>query len=158
MAQQASDLSKESLKRIIQEGDARELVLQAETLGTKFGKKKGRDSPVTTNQIRAIFGTVRQIEMNWPIRTSQDKQDEQKEKEQREKAERAKRSLMLLKPKVVYRAARERAPEFKQFAQVVTESVDMVLADGGDTRQRFGYFVDFFEAMMAYHKAASEER
>ena len=147
MAQQTSNsVSAESLKRIIQDGDARELVQQAETLGTKFGKKQGRDSPVTTNQIRAIFGTVRQIEMNWPAVNDQGK---------REKAE---RSLMLLKPKVVYRAARERAPEFKQFAQVMIEAIDMVLADGGDTRQRFGYFVDFFEAMMAYHKAASEGR
>ena len=152
MAQQANNpVSKESLQRIIQQGDAKELVQQAETLGTTFGKKKGRDSPVTTNQIRAIFGTVRQIEMNWPLTASEEKNSQAK----REKAE---RSLMLLKPKVVYRAARERTDEFSQFAQVMTDSIDMVLADGGDTRTRFGYFVDFFEAMMAYHKAASESR
>lgn len=156
MAQQVSNPgSPESLKRIIQEGDAKELVLQAEALGTKFGRKRGRDSPVTANQIRAIFGTVRQIEMNWPTLASQ---DEQKKQEQKEKAERAKRSLTLLKPKVVYRAARERAPEFKQFAQIMTDSIDLVLADKDNTRQRFSYFVDFFEAIMAYHKAASEER
>lgn len=135
----------DSLKSIIQDGDAQELVKQAEKLGQKFGRKTGRESPVTTNQIRAIFGTVRQIEMNWPILDDKGKKD------------RAERSLMLLKPKVVYRAARERTnQELKEFAQVVTDCIDLVLASGGDTRQRFGYFVDFFEAMMAYHKAASE--
>ncbi len=146
MPQNNNPVPQEKLKRIIQEGDAQELVKQAEDLGNKFGKKRGRDSPVTTNQIRAIFGTVRQIEMNWPITTSKEKQAK------------AERDLILLKPKVVYRAAREKNAEFKQFAYVINDSIDMVLDNNEDTRQRFGYFVDFFEAMMAYHKAASEER
>lgn len=137
-----------NLKRIIQQGDAKELVQQAELLGKRFGAKgqKGNESVVTTNQIRAIFGTVRQIEMNWPGNADAGRQ------------EKAERDLILLKPKVIYRAAREKSAEFGQFAGVIVDSIDLVLDSGaaGSSRDRFGRFVDFFEAIMAYHKAASE--
>lgn len=146
-----SAISTDSLKRIIQEGNAQELVIKAEELGNIFGKKKkrGNDAVVSTSQIRAIFGTVRQIEMNWPPPEVTADAD---------KAQKAQRDLTLLKPKVVYRAARENTPEFYQFADMMNQGIDLVLADGQQTRQRFGHFVDFLEAILAYHKVASESK
>lgn len=142
-------ISTDSLKRIIQEGNAQELVTKAEELGKVFGKKRGRDAVVSTSQIRAIFGTVRQIEMNWPPpEVTADAA----------KAQKAQRDLTLLKPKVVYRAARENTTEFYQFADMMKQGIDLVLADGRQTRQRFGHFVDFLEAILAYHKAVSESK
>ena len=134
------------MKKIIQDGDAEELVKQADEWGTRFGKQQRykSESVVSANQIRAIFGTVRRIEMNWPINADKDSQDK------------AKRDLRLLQPKIIYRAAREKTKEFKQFSAIMVDAIGLVLADEANVRKRFGYFVDFFEAIMAYHKAASE--
>ncbi len=99
MPQNNSPVPSDQLKRIIQDGDAKALVIQAEKLGKIFGKKKkrGKDSAVSTNQIRAIFSTVRQIEMNWPASQASQAKSE--------------RELTLLKPKVMYRAAREKTDD-----------------------------------------------
>ncbi|MBX3057268.1 MAG: type III-A CRISPR-associated protein Csm2 [Anaerolineae bacterium] len=139
-------IPKNIMSKIIQEGDAQELVTQADKWGTQFGKKPPNksESAVSANQIRAIFGTVRRIEMNWPTNTDGEGQSQ------------AKRDFRLLQPKIIYRAAREKAKEFQQFSAIMVDAIDLVLADDSQARQRFGHFVDFFEAIMAYHKAASE--
>ena len=87
---------------------------------------------LTKSQIRNIFGTVRQIEMNWTG-------DEEKAASYRQ--------LLMLKPKLQYQAARTR--EVKPLADVLDNAIDHV----GDDRVRFGRFVDFFEAILAYHTA-----
>lgn len=154
MAQTATidRISKDSLRQIIQQGDARELVAQAEIIGTAYGTKdsRTRESAVTTNQIRAIFSTVRQIEMTW---TGKDEGQ----------AARAERELVLLKPKVIFRVAREKnpTPEFQHFADMMVKAIDVIVTnDNKDDKdnssyKRFKNFVDFFEAILAYHKVVS---
>jgi len=108
-------------------GGAQVLVEYAEEIGKTLARQ------LATSQIRAIFGEVRRIEGEWKI-------DERKEK--------AKRQLILLKPKMAYRARKERGRGVQDLVDVLTPSIDLVKGDEDFTR-----FVDFFEAILAYHKA-----
>lgn len=125
-------MNNQTLIQIIQKGDAKTTVEQAEELGEQLAQQK-----LSTSQIRNIFGTVRRIEMNWPENASA------------EQAHKARRELLLLKPKMAYQAKRERGRGVKQLTDVLSQAIDLV---GGD-RTRFQNFVDFFEAILAYHKA-----
>ena len=123
------------LNAIVARGDTQTLVAEAETLG------KGLARQLSTNQIRNIFGAVRRIEMNWPEHP-QSQADE-------ERARKARRELLLLKPKMAYQARRERGRGVQELTDVLSQAIDFV----GDDRAKFQHFVDFFEAILAYHKA-----
>ncbi len=125
-------LSQQDYQKIIVEGDAKVLTEHAEAIGTSLAHQ------LTTSQIRNIFGTVRQIEMSWRPRAT--------EKERKYAA----RQLILLKPKLAYQARRERGGGVQQLANVLTPAIDLV----GEDRNRFQNFLDFFEAILAYHTAA----
>ena len=125
-------LSPQDYQKIIVEGDAKVLTNRAENIGTSLARQ------LTTSQIRNIFGTVRQIEMSWTARAT--------EKEQKYAA----RQLILLKPKLAYQAKRERGKGVQELANVLIPAIDLV----SDNRHRFQNFVDFFEAILAYHTAA----
>ena len=114
------------------EGDARLLTEQAAAIGASLARQ------LTTSQIRNVFGTVRQIEMNWGPRATQQQHRS------------AARQLTLLKPKLAYQAKRERGGGVQELADVLTPAIDLV----GDDRDRFQNFIDFFEAILAYHTAA----
>jgi len=126
--------SEEEYRRIVVEGDAQLLTEQAEAIGTRLA----RQLKLTTAQIRNVFGTVRQIEMNWGPRAT--------EKERKNAA----RQLILLKPKLAYQAKRARGKGVEELANVLIPAIDLV----GEDRYRFQNFVDFFEAILAYHTAA----
>ena len=117
-------------------GDADRLVREAEKLGAALQAQK-----LTTNQIRNIFGTVRRIEMNWP--------EIPKDEADRQRVIRAQRDLVLLKPKMAYQAKRERGRAVQMLTDVLSTAIDQV----GKDRTKFQHFVDFFEAILAYHKA-----
>lgn len=137
------NVSGQSLRHIIVEGNAQELVAQAEMIGTKLG------STLTTNQIRAIFGTVRQIEMNW-----NDVANETRRKQ-------AQRQLVLLKPKMMYRASKDgfQGRGLQALADVLAESIDLVMDEKAtDKQERFGRFMEFFEAILAYHNVAGSNK
>ena len=128
-------MSHMDLNAIITQGDAKALVGQAETLGKQLAQQR-----LTTNQIRNIFGTVRRIEMNWPENASE------------EQARKAHRDLLLLKPKLAYQSKREgerKGRGVEMLRQVLDPAIDLVEGK----RKRFQNFVDFFEAILAYHKA-----
>ena len=129
-------MSRINLNAIIVQGDAATLVTEAEELGKQLFQQR-----LSTNQIRNIFGTVRRIEMNWPERP----QDEA----ERQRITKAQRELLLLKPKMAYQAKRERSRGVGMLTDVLTQAIDLVEGD----RSRFQHFVDFFEAILAYHKA-----
>jgi len=111
-------------------GGTQELVKWAERLGTIL-----KSLQLTSSQIRNIFGTVRKIEMRW---TSKDTEDERRE---------AIRRLLLLKPRLAYQAKREKPVEWLE--KVLSAAIDQV-----DSRANFQRFVDFFEAILAYHTYA----
>lgn len=125
---------KDELEAIIG-GDVKTLVLWAQTVGE--GLKNER---LTTSQVRGFFGEVRQIEaMLGP--NPQTIQGE------------AYKKLVLLKPKLMYQAQRQREQRRNEamgrLADLLTRAIDMVSNDVS----RFRNFVDFFEAILAYHKA-----
>lgn len=128
----------QELKTIVQGG----LVESAE-LTVKWASSLGKslvNAKLTTSQIRGIFGQVRRIEMNW---TPGD---------DRYAAE-ANRDLLLLKPKLKYQAGRAKGGGVGELADVLTPAIDLVQGN----RENFQRFVDFFEAILAYHKAEGGE-
>lgn len=79
-----------------------------------------------TSQIRKIYGAVKKIQMSEGFQRS---------------------DLVMLKPKLAYAAARNR--EVTDLKDALTQAIDQV-----DDQKKFKNFVDFFEATLAYHKAA----
>jgi len=112
------------------------LVKQADQLG-----KDLKDMGLTTSQIRALFGEVRQIQGQWGMGG--------------ENRQRAARRLILLKPKMAYRARKERGRAVSELVDVLRPALDEVIAERDSERQNghFKRFVEFFEAILAYHKA-----
>lgn len=116
-----------TLKTIITDPTgAQSLVAEAERIGKALAR------PLSTAQIRSVFGEVRMIEGDW--QTDPD---------------RAYRRLILLKPKMAYRARKESGPGVRSLVSVLSPAVDLVQGDAGN----FARFVEFFEAILAYHKA-----
>lgn len=127
------------LTSIIQQGDAALLTHHARLTGEWLANQ------LSSSQIRNIFTTARQIEAVWPIR-----QDEQSQND----ARRAHRQLLLLKPKLAYQTSREQrgGTGMKVLAGILSDSIDLI----EDNREHFQHFMDFFEAILAYHAAAAK--
>ncbi|HNZ02043.1 MAG TPA: type III-A CRISPR-associated protein Csm2 [Anaerolineaceae bacterium] len=129
-----ANYSKADIDKIIQNQEATEkLVEVADNLGREL-----KDLGLTTAQIRALFGEVRQIQAQWSIRGQED---------------RALRRFILLKPKMAYRARRERGQGVRTLVEVLTMALDAVISGGTDKKEKFDRFVEFFEAILAYHKS-----
>lgn len=131
-------ISESDLKAMITKSDpasAKLLVDHAKDLGHQL-----KNANLTTSQIRALFGEVRQIQAQLSIGEQQ----------------RALRKLILLKPKMAYRARRERGRGVEELTSVLDPAIDLVVggSDQEIQEQHFQRFVDFFEAILAYHKAA----
>jgi len=125
--QQPGQFTKERVQQAIQEG-GRALVELAEQVG-----RQAKNQGLTTNQIRNIYGLVKKMEMDYKMG--------------REFSE---HRLVMLKPKMAYAAARASGQGAKMLADVLSHAIDAV---GSDT-EKFPRFVDLFEAILAYHKAA----
>jgi CRISPR-associated protein Csm2 len=115
----------------------------AETL-VKYADDLGKSlaaNHLTTSQIRALFGEVRQIEAQWSM--------------DGEARQRAARRLVLLKPKMAYRARKERGRGVQELVGVLDLALDEVIHERDLKKQDedFGRFVEFFEAILAYHKS-----
>ena len=119
-------ITDDQIRTIITQDQPKLTVDQAKEIGQALS------GSLTKSQIRNIFGTVRQIQMNWTGEA--------------QKAA-SYRQLLMLKPKIKYQAARTK--EVEPLANVLDKAIDHV----GDDRVRFGRFVDFFEAILAYHTA-----
>lgn len=128
------------LQTIIINGDAKTMVREADRIGKSLTNGKESDK-LSTSQIRAIFGEVRQIQGKMKI--PQDK----------ERA-RAFKRLYLLKPKMKYRVAKENNKQgVKNLVSVLEPALDLVFQSEEQKEQRFEHFVQFFEAILAYHRA-----
>lgn len=133
MAAYSSDRDKESTFRfpsedtlrgfVNDEQSADEMVQFAENLGRHLQEKK-----VTSSQIRNAYGGVKKMEMSgWGPTT--------------------RRHLLLIKPRLAYAAGRHRngLTELKQVMDTVIDAVVGPL--------EFQRFCQFFEAILAYHRA-----
>lgn len=103
-----------------------------------FAEKFGEDiaGEFTTNQIRNFFGEVRRIEMKGI---------------QSEKV-----SFLLLRPKLSYAVKRNQNQSSIKFKEVVLKAHEAVMGakdNSAEFEKRFQNFVDFLEAILAYHKA-----
>lgn len=131
--------SKEVIRSIISEGKAPLLVEWAERIGESLARQ------VTSNQLRNVFGTVRQIQMAWDSNPT-----------------RAYRDVVLLKPKLGYFAKRERGRGMADLERVLVPAIDEIVKTEQEFRdeqeranakkERFNRFAEFFEAIVAYHK------
>lgn len=110
------------------------IVKHADALGNELSR------PLTTAQIRALFGEVRQIQGQMSIEKQHQK---------------AWRRVYLLKPKIAYRVRRASGQGVKMLADVLLPAIDEVLKAKDEPTQKeyFKNFVEFFEAILAYHKA-----
>ena len=104
------------------------LVEAAKSLGNKL-----KNSGLKTAQIRKVYGAVKKIQMRDAFQRN---------------------DLVMLKPKLAYAAARH--SEVMDLKDALTQAIDLVTQakDPVDTQKKFKNFVDFFEATLAYHKAA----
>lgn len=92
----------------------------------KFGEQLARN--LTTSQIRNIYGAVKKMQMKG--------------------GELDTHKLLILKPKLAY-AAKRHGGGVETLKDVLTQAIDFVEKDSAN----FSRFVDFFEAILAYHKA-----
>jgi len=107
------------------------MVEYAHNLASKLvNEKLGR------SQIRNIFSEVRQIELMWNSENQTD----------------AVRRLTMLKPKLAYQTGRHKS--VKGLKNVLEPAIDIVIntPEGEDRDKVFQRFVDFFEAILAYHR------
>jgi CRISPR-associated protein Csm2 len=74
-----------------------------------------------------------------------------------EKWQGVKSSFLLLKPKLAYAEGRalskNRYSKMKELHQLLRKAMDSVKPEEAGARKRFLNFVDFFESILAYHKA-----
>lgn len=121
------------LKAIVVDGDGKTLVESARKVGAALASER-----LTTSQIRGVFATVRLIQMKWPASATPGE------------AGAALRQLLLLKPRLAYQARRDNSGQGVERLRMVLEpAIDLV-----GSREQFGYLVDYFEAILAYHRAA----
>lgn len=115
---------------------AEAMVRYADDLGRNL-----KNAGLTTSQIRALFGEVRQIQAQWSM-GGKPRQD-------------AERRMVLLKPKMAYRSRRERGKAVADLVAVLDPALDEVIKEKDSDRKsdNFKRFVEFFEAILAYHKA-----
>jgi CRISPR-associated protein Csm2 len=117
----------QGLQRVIQDPEAVDtLVNMSRQIGHFVVKGLKKDDQLTTRQLRAIFGEVKRIQMKFDPRR-----------------------LRLLKPKLRYMAARHGLG-----AKALRTVLEKCLDEVGDDEERFSRFVEFFEAILAYHKDA----
>ena len=108
--------------------DARVITEGGEIL-VKEAEQRGQQLArnLTTSQIRNIYSAVKKMQMKSELDTHK---------------------LLMLKPKLAY-AAKRHGGGVDTLKDVLTQAIDLV----GNDSKKFNRFVDFFEAILAYHRA-----
>lgn len=122
---------KHEIKSFIHKDEtAKQMVEFAEALAKEIAKD------VSTSQIRNAYGTVKKLEMQSAFN------------------DKSYRELLLLKPKLAY--ARGRCSGSKKEIFVKLENALSTAIDAVDVKrpETFKRFCNFFEAILAYHKAS----
>ena len=97
---------------------------------------------LTSSQIRNVFTEARQIEAMWQMGG--------------EHKISALRRLTMLKPKLAYQAARLKQSriDIQDLQKKLSDAIDEVEKAPADQKDKlFDRFMDFFEAVLAYHRA-----
>jgi len=125
------------MKAVIADTTGQKIVTEAKTLAEQIYRQR-----LKASQIRKIFTEVRKIEALW---------------EQEGKQESALRRLVMLKPKLAYQEKRQErrgTSPMKPLSTALSAAIDAVANEKDSEKQDtyFRNFVDFFEAVLAYHK------
>jgi len=123
--QQSIGPKKDDIRRFIQDESA-----AADMIGAcdEFGQKL-KDNRMTTTQLRNAYGSMKKLEMvGW--------------------SEQTKTKVLLIKPRLAYAAGRH-GHGMKDLSRVMADAIDAI-RDEHD----FQRFCNFFEAIVAYFKAA----
>lgn len=134
-------VSPETLQQIITEQTPESttvLISRAEAIGRRLAVQ------ITTSQIRNIFGTVRMIEQDVKMLTDKEPLPIQ-----------VQRSLQMLRPKLAYQYGRVQGRD-DDAKKVAMGALTKILSDAislvGSSVPNFRNFMDFFEAILAYHR------
>lgn len=119
---------------IIQKDDPKLLVEEAQTLAGKL-----RSDNASKTQLRRLYGTMKQIELRWPI--GDDKAAQR----------RAYRDLLMLKPRLAYQGSKH--GQLRELITALSEGIDAV----GMERARLKRLSQFFEATLAYYIAPPQQ-
>lgn len=129
----------EQLKPGLQAYSIRELVTDASNFGPYL-----RNQRLETNQIRKFLDAINRVKANLieeEVTTDGERRIAQKQFSEIED------DIVLLKPKLAYAAARQRAAE--PLSKVISAAIDKV-----HSLEDFNRLVQFIESTIAYHKAA----
>ncbi len=88
---------------------------------------------MTTSQIRNFFGEVKRIQLKG--------------------ISKEKSAFYMLKPKLAYLAKRAEKKQTTKFKEVMDKAYEAVISDESQLEQSFKNYIDFLEAILAYHKA-----
>lgn len=138
------------LTQIIVDGNVETLVAWADKLGYGLA----RTERLTTTQMRGFFGEVRQLQSLVESQEAPADAAGSAPSDPAQLNDSIHRKLILLKPKLAYQAQRDKENRkgegVLRLSEVLTPAIDLIERDP----QRFRRFVEFFEAILAYHKAA----
>lgn len=129
--QQQFQLSKAEIQRFIQQDDAAaDMIKCTEEFGRYLSNHK-----VTTTQLRNAYGTMKKLEMaGWSDQQTRVK-------------------VLLIKPRLAYASGRH-GHGMKDLSQVIGHAIDDIRGDDIRGPEDFQRFCHFFEAIVAYFKAA----
>jgi len=128
-------IDKTDIHKIITDPNSTQLLVKR---SKAFGRHlASKEVNLSTSQIRAIFGEVKRIQAQWDINQSK-----------------AFRQLILLQPKMAYRKRKERGRGVRELVDVLDPALEEVITSTEQNRlDNFQRFVEFFEAILAYHRA-----
>ena len=153
------EIKDEISKKNFSDYEIRSMVKHAENLGTELAEKG-----LKTNQIRKFLDAIRQIKSRLNQHKGVDKSnvlDSQENPQESLKSIYA--SIVLLKPKLAYAAARKRQGKLTSEEQaaralkdVVSEAIDNIrnYDNKKGMIEDFDMLTSFVESIVAYHKAA----
>jgi len=124
----------EKIKEWLRDGLGKEAIQYAENFGQNLTAPNGeKKQALSTSQIRNVYGEVKRMQMKGF----------------------SENDLLLLKPRLAYSAKRAKNRAATELKDVLSAGIDAVVeAETVEEKQkRFENFANFFEAILAYHKA-----
>jgi CRISPR type III-A-associated protein Csm2 len=112
------------IKEIVEHDNPVLLVDEAQKLAVRL---RGEQGEATKTQIRRLFSTMRQIEMQW-----------------QQNEARAYRQLVLLQPRLVYQTSKN------DNLRPLSDTLQIGIQAVGQSQERLERLVQFFEATLAY--------
>jgi CRISPR-associated protein Csm2 len=122
-----------NIRKIILDSDAGKLVDEAQALGEELAAE------LKTSQLRNIFGAIRQTQMRWDTNRQEAYQE-----------------IILLQPKLAYYT--KRAPSMRPLKGTLDVAITLLRADKQPDEIHFKNFVNFCEAIVAYHRFYRKDR